>query len=105
MKHDDVEPAIPPQPVPASHREALLAWPGSRHLAETVALGVLFTVWFALIYGGADWLTGLHGRRVRIHLDAELAIPLVPAAASSEPPGTVRVRRKASPTSGVPTTL
>jgi hypothetical protein len=26
----------------------------------------------------ANWLTGLHGWRVRIHLDAELGIPLPP---------------------------
>jgi membrane-associated phospholipid phosphatase len=41
-------------------------------------LGAGLTAWWLLIYGGADWLTARHTRRVRVHLDAELHIPLVP---------------------------
>ena len=33
---------------------------------------------FVLIYGGADYLTGLHDYRVRFHLSIELGIPFVP---------------------------
>jgi membrane-associated phospholipid phosphatase len=61
-------------------REPLLAFPGWAHLGETVVLALAFTVWFWAIYGTADYLTGLRSQRVRIHLDAELAIPLVPAS-------------------------
>jgi hypothetical protein len=31
------------------------------------------------VYGGADWFTAHRATRVRIHLDAELSIPLIPA--------------------------
>jgi membrane-associated phospholipid phosphatase len=37
-------------------------------------------VWFTLIYVGSDWLTARRSLRVRIHLPAELSIPLIPAA-------------------------
>src|SRR4051812_21696325 len=60
-------------------REPFLAWPGAGLLAYALLLGTAQTLWWLLAYGGADWLTGLHGRRVRIHLDAELDIPFVPA--------------------------
>jgi membrane-associated phospholipid phosphatase len=41
-------------------------------------LAVPVTLWWILIFHGADWLTGLRSYRVRVHLDAELDIPLVP---------------------------
>jgi membrane-associated phospholipid phosphatase len=31
------------------------------------------------VYGGADWFTAHRTTRVRIHLDAELSLPLIPA--------------------------
>jgi membrane-associated phospholipid phosphatase len=34
---------------------------------------------FALVYGGANWLTDRRSDRVRIHLDLEFALPFVPA--------------------------
>src|SRR6202000_1883741 len=34
---------------------------------------------FALIFCGADWITGHRSLRVRVHLDAELQIPLIPS--------------------------
>jgi membrane-associated phospholipid phosphatase len=52
-------------------------WGRLRHyLVLSAAVGV----WFGLVYGGADWLTRHHTYRVRLHLDAELAVPFVPAA-------------------------
>lgn len=61
-------------------REPLLAFPGWKHLGETVLLALAFTVWFAVIYGGSDLITRWRTQRVRIHLDAELAVPLLPAS-------------------------
>jgi membrane-associated phospholipid phosphatase len=63
-----------------SRSERLLGWPGWGVLGYASVLGVAQTLWFVLIYGGADYLTGLHSYRVRLHLDAELSIPFVPAA-------------------------
>jgi membrane-associated phospholipid phosphatase len=31
------------------------------------------------VFAGADWVTGRHAVRMRVHLDAELGIPLVPS--------------------------
>ena len=55
-----------------------LAWPGRRVVAEAVILGTAQTVWWMLVYYGADWVTGVRSARVRVHLEAELAIPFVP---------------------------
>ncbi len=55
-------------------------WPGWGRLAYTLFLGLAVGLWFALIYGGADWITAQHSYRVRVHLDAELQMPFVPAA-------------------------
>src|SRR5271166_6544540 len=61
-------------------RTAFFGWPSWGILREAILLGTAQTFWWLLIYIGADWLTGLHSQRVRIHLDAELDIPFVPAA-------------------------
>ncbi len=61
-------------------RERFLAWPG-REIA-VYAYGVLtplLTVVFFAIYGGADLVTGLHDYRVRLHMDWEVQLPLVPS--------------------------
>jgi membrane-associated phospholipid phosphatase len=60
-------------------RQPFLGWPGWRLLAETAVLTAALTLWWALVYFGADWLTELRTERVRVHLDAELQLPLVPA--------------------------
>ena len=58
----------------------LLGWPGLGQLAYAYGvLGPPLLVWFVLIYGGADYLTGLHDFRVRLHLEGELGMPFVPA--------------------------
>jgi membrane-associated phospholipid phosphatase len=57
-----------------------LAWPGGRHLLSAARHAAAFTLLFVVVYGGADWLTGLHAVRVPVHLAVELRIPLVPAA-------------------------
>jgi hypothetical protein len=43
-----------------------------------MVLALPVALWWVIVYHGANWLTSLHGWRVRVHLDAELAIPLVP---------------------------
>jgi hypothetical protein len=49
-------------------------------LGHAALLGAALGGWFALVYGGADALTGMHAYRVRVHLDFERAVPFVPAA-------------------------
>ena len=53
-------------------------WPPWGHLAHALLLGAAQTLWWVVIYGGANWLTSLHPYRVPIHLGAELHIPFVP---------------------------
>jgi membrane-associated phospholipid phosphatase len=57
-----------------------LAWPGWEHLCFAWLLSAANGVWFALVYGGCDWLTAHRNLRVPIHLSFELSIPLVPGA-------------------------
>jgi membrane-associated phospholipid phosphatase len=59
-------------------REPFLAWPGWRLVAWTLVLAVPVTLWWIAVYHGANWLTEQRTFRVRVHLDAELAIPLMP---------------------------
>ena len=58
---------------------AVLAWPGARVLAHGVALQCAAGAFWYLAFGLSDWITRLHSRRIRVHFDFELAIPLVPA--------------------------
>jgi membrane-associated phospholipid phosphatase len=58
--------------------EPFLKWPGWRVLGFGLLLGTAQTLWFALIFGGADFITSLHSYRVRLHLTAELNMPFVP---------------------------
>jgi membrane-associated phospholipid phosphatase len=59
--------------------EPFVAWPGWALLGQTLLLALPVTLWWVLVYHGANYLTGLHAHRVRVHLDPELGIPLVPA--------------------------
>jgi membrane-associated phospholipid phosphatase len=61
-------------------RRPLLQWPDRRHFGHFLLLGALITAWWVLVYGGADAITGRHDWRIRVHFDAELAIPFVPAS-------------------------
>ena len=58
--------------------EPFLAWPGWPHLREAAGLSLANALWFALVYGGADWLTARRAFRVPVHFQAELRIPFVP---------------------------
>lgn len=59
--------------------QSFLAWPGWGHLRWAALLYALVTLWFGIVYGGADWITAQRTTRIRIHLDAELLVPLIPA--------------------------
>lgn len=56
-----------------------IAWPGWSHLRYAGALALANGAWFALVFYGCDQLTARRASRVRVHLDAELSIPFVPA--------------------------
>ena len=60
-------------------RAPFFGWPGWGIFGEALVLGTAQTLWWIAVYVGADWLTGLRAERVRIHLDAELQIPFIPA--------------------------
>jgi membrane-associated phospholipid phosphatase len=61
-------------------RQPFWQWPNWRHLGHFLVLGALVTAWWVLVYGGADFITGRHSFRIRVHFDADLTIPFVPAA-------------------------
>ena len=63
-------------------REPLWGWPGiSNLLYAYLWLGVPSFAWFALVYAGADYWTGLHQYRVPLYGEWEHRIPFVPAMA------------------------
>ena len=62
----------------AAPRDPLLGWPRWAHLRKACWLALGTALIFALVYGGADWLTGFRARR-HVHLPFELGIPFVPA--------------------------
>jgi membrane-associated phospholipid phosphatase len=60
-------------------REPFFVWPGRANFTYALLLALPVTLWWVLVYHGADWLTGWRSDRVRVHLDVELAMPFVPA--------------------------
>ena len=52
--------------------------PDAAQRRATILWGTLLSAWFALIFGGAWYVTTLHAWRVPIHFEWELAIPLWP---------------------------
>lgn len=69
-----------PQPILPPPRP-FWGWPGWHLLGWYLLLALAQTLWFALVYGGADWLTGRRSLRVPVHLPFELGLPFVPWAA------------------------
>jgi membrane-associated phospholipid phosphatase len=61
-------------------KRSFLDWPGWAHLRFAWLLSGANGVWFAIVYGGCDWLTARRSLRVPIHLPIEMSIPLVPGA-------------------------
>lgn len=60
------------------HRWHLPPWDLLRH---TILWASVVAAWFAFVYLGGDWWTSQHDFRVRVHADAELRMPFVPAMA------------------------
>ncbi len=60
--------------------EPFIAWPGWKHVAYAARLTALVGLLFVVVYGGADYLTGLRRDHVRLFVRQELAIPLWPPA-------------------------
>jgi membrane-associated phospholipid phosphatase len=58
-----------------------LKWPDRECLLAFLGNGFWLSVLWIVVYGGTSWLTGLHGYRVRLGFEAEMAIPFVPEAA------------------------
>ena len=56
-----------------------LAWPGWQHLRRAWWLIVLVSVWFGVVYVGSDWLTARRVLRLRVDLNIENQVPLIPA--------------------------
>jgi membrane-associated phospholipid phosphatase len=79
----DVEaPAPPSRGAPAVADRALgLQWPDAACWRTTAIYGAAIFLLWLLVYGGANWVTGLHGRRVALQTSLDAAVPFVPAAA------------------------
>ena len=60
-------------------RPPFLTWPGWSLLGETVLLATAQSLWWVLVYHGADYLTGLHTFRLPLHMEWELKLPFIPA--------------------------
>jgi membrane-associated phospholipid phosphatase len=67
------------QPKAAEISEPFLAWPGWAHLRYAGFLSAANALWFALVFGGMDFLTAHRTFRVPVHFPAELSIPFVPS--------------------------
>jgi len=63
------------------HSRSFWHCPGWPNLRFAVMLGLAQAALFAVVYGGADWVTHQHSYRARVHLDADLAMPMVPGMA------------------------
>lgn len=55
-----------------------MKFPGWAHLRYAALLSLANTLWFLIVYGGADLLTARRDFRVPVHFPAELRIPFVP---------------------------
>jgi membrane-associated phospholipid phosphatase len=66
-------------PVPPDEAEPFLALPSRAHLTACLAAGAYISVLFVVVYGGCDYMTSLHSRRVRIDFGFEQSLPFVPA--------------------------
>ena len=62
-----------------TERRSFLAWPGWAHLRFAWLQTALVSAWFALVFIGANEFTAHRAARWRVHLDAELRLPLIPA--------------------------
>ena len=59
-------------------RAPFAAWPGWAHLGYAALLSLANSVWFAAVFGGADWLTARRTLRLRVDFPGETRLPFVP---------------------------
>jgi membrane-associated phospholipid phosphatase len=60
-------------------QEHFIAWPGWGLLGHMLLLSLAVTLWWVVVYHGANWMTEARSFRVRVHLNAEREMPFVPA--------------------------
>ena len=72
--------AVEHSPLTRSSSPPVFAWPGWRHLRQTMWYSALTAALFAVVFGGADALSRLHSYRVDLAIPADGSIPFVPAA-------------------------
>lgn len=54
-------------------------WPDRAHWKLALLLFGMVGAWFIIVYHGANWITEQHAWRIRVHVDPELSLPLIPA--------------------------
>ncbi|NOS72364.1 MAG: hypothetical protein HOP33_20880 [Verrucomicrobia bacterium] len=62
-----------------ANQRPFLDWPGWRHFGFALLLTAIVTAWFAIIFTVTNNFTTSRTTRIRVHLDVELHIPLIPA--------------------------
>jgi membrane-associated phospholipid phosphatase len=67
-------------PAPRTAPAPFLAWPGWPFLRFAGLLAAANGAWFAIVYGGCDWITAHRSLRVAVYLPIELSIPFIPGA-------------------------
>lgn len=60
-----------------NRRQRFFAWPGGRLIREALGLGVAVSLFFAVVYGFADYITGQRVTRVPVDFAFERRIPFV----------------------------
>lgn len=55
-----------------------LGWAGWKHFGLFIGLYLIQSLWFAVVYGGADYWAGQHAFRVPVHWEIERRMPFVP---------------------------
>lgn len=58
-----------------------LRWPARDSWIAFARYGILLSILWCIVYGGASYITSLHSFRVRLHSDAELRMPFAPSTA------------------------
>ena len=66
-------------PAHRGKKDHFWGWPDLATLGTFVWVGTAGAIWFALIYGGADYVTSRRPFRVPVHFEAEKSIPAIPA--------------------------
>lgn len=64
--------------VPGRH---VFAWPSCKNIRVTAVLALAFAVFWLVVYGGANVVTGLHSIRISVHMSWELQVPFIPELA------------------------